>query len=365
MPDTTLATLEQIRIKVRRLSRSPSDTQLSTGQIDDYINTFVLYDFPEHLRTFKLYETFTFYTQPYQDVYITSSNPADFGGVDTNPLFNFANIYTTVHDPVYIAGRRVYYTQSRNEFFNYYPQINSIIDTGLRGNGAQVTFSGTINPPGGLNSSQRTSLLQSHVVISSIDTNNNGISKVDKPLVSLQYGNNLSIGNVYNPGSVPAVPDTVVDANNTVNYVTGAFTVTFNSAPAANEPINVKVIPKQTSIPQGMLYFNNRFTLRPVPDEVYPVQIEAFKRPTEFLAANQIPELAQWWQYIAYGATKKVFEDRNDMESVAMILPEFKQQELLVNRTTVVQQTQERVATIYTENNGKYGPGFFDGGGLL
>lgn len=365
MPDTTLATLEQIRIKIRRLTRSPSDSQLSTGQIDDYINTFVLYDFPEHLRQFSLYTTVRFYTQPYQDTYPTSSSLAEFGNVSTNPLYNFSNIYTTVHPPVYIAGRQAFYTQSRQEFFNQYPMINSIIDTGVTGDGATLTFSGVINPPGGLNSSARTSLLQSQVVITSQDANNNGISKVDKPLVSTQYGNKLSVGNLYEPGSVPVDPDTVVDATNTINYVTGAFTVTFATPPASGQPIRAKAVAVQTTLPQAVLYFNNSFIVRPVPDQVYPIQIEAYKRPTEFLSTNpsQLPQLAQWWQYIAYGASKKVFEDRNDIESVGLIMPEYKQQELLVLRATIVQQTEERVATIYTDYQGQYGPGWHSGGG--
>jgi len=64
MPDSTLSTLEQIRIKVRRLTRSPSTSQITDASINDYINTFILYDFPEHLKTSYLRKTFTFYTEP-------------------------------------------------------------------------------------------------------------------------------------------------------------------------------------------------------------------------------------------------------------------------------------------------------------
>jgi hypothetical protein len=62
-----------------------------------------------------------------------------------------------------------------------------------------------------------------------------------------------------------------------------------------------------------------------------------------------MPELSQWWQYIAYGAAKKIFEDRMDMESVQLIMPEFKKQEALVNRRTIDQLSKERASTIYTE----------------
>ena len=362
MPDTTLSTLAQIRTKVRRLTRSPSVSQLSDADIDTYVNTFVLYDFPEHLRQFSLRTTYTFYTQPFQDVYPTDRD--SFAGVLTNPLYNFQNVFTTIHPPVYIAGRLSFFTQSPEQFFNIYPFINTIIDTNLRGDGITQVFTGTINPPGGLQPAGQNSLLQNNVTITSVDTNNNGLAMVDRPLVSLVYGNNLSDGNLYLAGSVPALPPTVLDVTNTINYVTGAFTVTFPSPPANLEPINVKVVPVQTSLPQALLYYDNTFTVRPVPNEAYPIQFEAYKRPTELLAANQTPELSEWWQYISYGASKKVFEDRNDYDSVQLIMPEFKQQERLVLRRTIVQQTNERVATIYTENvAGSYGPGWYSGGG--
>lgn len=362
MPDSTLSTLTQIRTKVRRLTRTPSTSQLSDADIDAYINTFVLYDFPEHLRQFALRTTYTFYTQPFQDVYPTDID--SFGGVTTNPLYNFSNRFTTIHPPIYVAGRLAFFSQSREQFFNIYPFINTIMDTQLRGNGITTQFTGTINPPGGLQPAGQNSLLQNNVTITSIDVNNNGLAMVDRPLLSTIYGNNLSDGNLYAAGTVPVLPPTVLIATNTVNYVTGVFTVTFPTPPANNEPINVKVVPVQTSLPQAVLYYDNQFVVRPVPDEAYPIQFEAYQRPTELLAANQLPELSEWWQYISYGAAKKVFEDKMDMESVQMIMPEFKQQERLCLRRTIVQQTNERVATIYTENvAGSYGPGWNPGGG--
>ena len=60
-PSTTIpgtTTLGAIRAKVRRLTLSPSDAQLTTAQLDEYINTYVVYDFPETLRTFNLKTTF-------------------------------------------------------------------------------------------------------------------------------------------------------------------------------------------------------------------------------------------------------------------------------------------------------------------
>ena len=52
------------------------------------------------------------------------------------------------------------------------------------------------------------------------------------------------------------------------------------------------------------------------------------------------------------GTAKKIFEDRTDSDSVQLLMPEFKTQERLALRTTLVQMTKERTATIYAENSG-------------
>ena len=57
----------------------------------------------------------------------------------------------------------------------------------------------------------------------------------------------------------------------------------------------------------------------------------------------------QWWQYLSYGAAKKIFEDSQDPEGIAQIMGGFKEQENLVLYRNIVQQTNERTATIYTE----------------
>src|ERR1041385_7813468 len=96
------ATLQAIQTKVGRLTRSPSEAQLTTTDLQNYINRFVVYDFPEHLRMFNNRTTSTFYTNPGQDRYPT--NEVSFAGAINNPLYNFQNKFLTIHSPVYMAG---------------------------------------------------------------------------------------------------------------------------------------------------------------------------------------------------------------------------------------------------------------------
>jgi len=316
MADSTLAA---IRTKVRRLTRSPSEAQLPTTDIDEYINTFVLYDMPEHLRLFSLKTTFTFYTEPNIDVYDSTM---------AAPLLNFNQTYITFHQPAYIAGYEANFSQSRDEFFRTYPLSNSIASVGT-GNGVQVAFTGTLSS---------IPVLRGHVLFSSVDVNGDGLALYDE----------LADGTLSGDGA------------GTINYTTGVFSLLFSTAPADGQAINSQTVPYVAARPKSILYYNNEFTIRPVPDQPYSITMDAFIRPTELLAGAQSPDLQQWWQYIAYGAAKKIFEDRSDLESVALIMPEFKTQETLVLRRTVVQQTKERVATIYTSNTaGQYGSGWW------
>lgn len=330
MADSTLAA---VRAKVRRLTRSPSTAQLSDADLDEYVNTFIQYDFPEHLRLFSLRETFTFYTTPNIDTYSTTAAPV----AATHPLFNFRNVYTSVHNPVYIAGFQAQLSQSRNEFFSWYPFTNDIRVIGT-GNAVATAFNGTIpNAP----------LLRNNVTFGSQAVNGAQLAMHDVPY-SASNGN-LVVPNVAAGG--------VLDPANDINYITGVFTVTFTAAPAAAVDVTVDMRPYQAAQPRALLYFDDEFTLRPVPDRVYPVQMEVYRRPTELLAGGTSPELEQWWQYIAYGAAKKRLEDLVDTEGIAQILPEYQMQERLVLRRTIETQTKERTATIYTGQLDQ-GPGY-------
>jgi len=361
--------LQAIQTKVRRLTRSPSTAQLSDTDLNNYINTFVVYDFPEHLRTFNLRQPFTFVCNPYQDVYPTDT--ASFVGVTTNPLYNFQNLYLTVHEPLYIAGFQSLYSQSREQFFGIYPNVNSISSIGVTGDGVSTRFTGVIINQGATLAPGQTqtgaTFLQNNVLFSSVDVNNNGLALIDAPVVSTVTGNPTTTGNLYIPGSLPATPPTVVTPNNTINYVTGEFTITFPAAPGVGQAINSQTVPEVVARPQAMLFYNDQFTLRPVPDQPYRINFDVYIRPAELSLVNPIPELEEYWQYIAYGAAKKIFEDRMDIDSVALIMPEFKAQEALVNRRSIVQYTNERTATIYTEqaNFGPSNNGWGWGGGTF
>ena len=76
--------------------------------------------------------------------------------------------------------------------------------------------------------------------------------------------------------------------------------------------------------------------------------MEVYAQPVQLIADNQVPELSEWYEYIAYLAARKIFERRMDHESIMQLQPNLNRYERTVLRRTLVQQSNERASTIYT-----------------
>jgi hypothetical protein len=198
---------------------------------------------------------------------------------------------------------------------------------------------------------------------------------VDVPVLDSTTGIETIYGNLYIAGQQPTNPAAspqglgpiqpplaaapyisgaqTIDLNNYINYLTGQFVVTFPVAPRAGVAINSQTVPTIPSRPFGMLYYNNTITLRPVPDQPYAINFDVDARPTQLFQTNSIPQLQELWQYISFLAAKKIFEDKLDMDSVAMILPELDQQERMCLRRSLVTLANQRSSTIYAGVTGE------------
>lgn len=420
--------LAQIRKTVRRITRKLSEDVLSTQDIDDAINTFILYDFPELLRLFDMRKTFSFTTSPNVDTYFTTPS-----SLASDQLADFKNAVITSHCPVFIDGYSSYFSLSEADFFRLWPKIIQRLQIDS-GDGTTRNFTGTL---------QNVPVTSRLVEFSSIDANNVGQSLIDEPLVSnvvTQYGTQLTVGNLYDPrtgykvaigttaaitgnfsGTVPGnlykvgqlfqigttfftvtttgtpaamvstgaatgtyntdtgavvitgnnenplttvyfystepirfSAPTVAMADNTINYVTGAYDITFTVAPAVNQPIWAHAFPYVTGRPVSVLYYQNVFTLRPIPDDSYTVTLEAYIRPTAMLSSTQVPNLEQHAQFITYGGAIKILQWLTDLDSVEQLMPEFERQKLMVLNNTLVQMEDERSATIFSQPRGPY-----------
>lgn len=321
MPTSTLAA---IQTKVRRLTGRPSSNQITNDQINEYVNTFYLYDLPEHLRLFSLHSNFNFMTTPNVDTYDLATLTVPLG-TSTEAA---QDVFYDLQPPVYVAGYQSFWSQSQDQFYRIYPKLAEI-KMNVAGNGTMGPYTFTF---------ANTPVLQNSITVGVIDSTGNTVNVRDVPT-------NRTTGTWQ-------ISNTTTAVTGSINYLTGAGTITFtNNIPAGNN-LTVTGVPYQPNRPQAVLYYENKLTLRPVPDAEYKVEIQAYKTPIELLATSQSPQIKQWWQFLAYGAAKKVFEDSQDPEGLAQLMIGYREQEALVLRRTIVQNTTQRSSTIYTEMTG-------------
>ena len=327
--------------KVRMVTARPSQSQISDNTIVRYANTYYVFDMPEELRMESLRVNYQF---------LTNAN---------TPTYDLpTSIYLDVMPPVYIAGYQSYMTQSRENFFRINPELLFLQEqTAIyTGGGAynpvgpfqiQCTETPLLpgfkqNPPGAYSITPvLASTINWNVLVSGIDTNGNSQSLVDD-----------GQGNLYRLTDLT----TTLNIRGKVNYATGL--VTINSGGFALgipnvSSINIQYIPYVASRPQSCVFFQDQILLYPIPDQAYTVSFEAYQYPIAFDVngnfTTQNPQVIEWWQMIAIGAAMKIFEDSGDFEMMSKYIPILKRYEGLALRRTIVQQTSERVSTIYTE----------------
>lgn len=353
--------LQMIISKVRRLTGSNDPFQLpdtpnpaypnSVG-ITDYINSFYLYDFPAQYRALKLKDFYTFDT-----VY----------GIDTYP-FNSEN-YITVEMPCYCMNREIQLFNDPWSFyalnFNWQFQTNFTTGNGTEGpyggyaSSVPILRSVNNNPSLSINPNYAASQVQNLLITANVGV---GIT-----LNVTDDGNGNLIGDVLN-GPVPNVPG----SSGTINYGTGQVSgLLFNQNVPAGNTIQIQYNPFQSSIPLSILFFQNQFTLRPVPDQGYTIQITAYRQPSQALANTPAfagnPELSEWWECIAAGAAKKIYEDRLDSDGVAMMDKLLTERYQAAMTRTYAQLGKQRVSTIFADqlsnSYGNSGWGFGGNGG--
>lgn len=332
-------TLGDIISKIRRICKAPSANQITDDQIIQYINTYYLYDFPQELRLKNTLSNWNFTTIPYQESYKLPTDSV-----------------ITIEPPLYINGYQSFFTQSQENFYMLYPRLGLVQDGVAYGDGTQGPYVFTIsNAP----------ILQNNVVVYAEDATGVTATAVDIPITT----------------SLGALSGTSIQAASTVNYVNGTVSILFNNNIPTGNPINCQIVPYVPSRPVAMLFYHDTMYLRPIPDAAYLVNVQAYVNPIAcILGQNYNPptdggtpdttypsppnainipsgftndsdtaQIKQWWQLIAWGASMKIFEDRGDLESIGRFTPLFENQRRLVLRRTLVEMSNERAATIYSE----------------
>lgn len=362
------ATLQDIINKIRKLTVTSNSSQLTDSMIIDYINSYYLYDFPAQFRSLKLKDVYTFNTTK---------------GVDTYP-FDYEN-WTTIEAPCYCEKIPIQLYQNPNGFrgvnFNWQTVQQLTTGTGITG-----PYTGTLqdtpllrsvnNNPAVSSPLTPTAEFPSGVPVSFVPNVTNGaekypsISRVQNFLITVNISNGLTL-NVTDDGA----GNLIGNGSGSVNYDTGAISITFSQAVPSGEVINVQYIPVVLNIPQSIMYYQNQFTMRPVPDKGYTVEVTAYRLPSQALLGTTdpdsptlsgVPEIREWWEVLAFGASKKIYQDRIDNEGVQTMDIWLQEAISNANTRTYAQLSKQRTPTIYGDQSNNVngnGNGFGWGGG--
>lgn len=343
-------------LEVRKLCGAGNTDQLTDDDIVKEINNFYSYKFPAEFRSLKLKDKYTFNTTRGIDTYAFDSEH-----------------YTTVESPCYCAKQELFLFYNPINYWgtNYNWQNEENFDTG---DGTTGPFTGTTlatplrrsvnNDPGALGTPITTypaSRVQNILITTS------STAGVTYNVTDDGAGNLIQIFDCT-PGSGGASATQYAYRVNSgsINYNTGAISVTFrNSAGTAqiiagSQAITIQYNPLTLATPQSILFWQNQFTLSPCPDQGYTIELTAYRQPVQALIANTSglgnPELSEWWETLAIGAAKKIYEDRFDETGAAFMKTLLNDRYNDIEVRTYAQLGPQRVKTIYGNQmlNGYY-----------
>jgi len=282
--------LADIRRKVRNITGRKSTQQLTNAELDDYINDYYVYDFPAELKTDKIRDYYDFITTPEVKEY-------DITG------------YVNVQPNIYIEGLEINYYQDVNFFLSAVPSYFNREKLGV-GDAVTVAFSGTLS----------SFPLASGLIAVTDDTE----------VFSDSSGSGTLTGSLGGTG--------------TIDYSSGAYSVTFNTAPADGQTITASYAPYTLGRPTDALVFNETISFYPVPDSAYQVRLIAYKTPTLLSSSSSTPILEEWGPLIAIGAARQIFLDNGETERLVEIEPFYRERQKLVMRRTIEATNSERAA---------------------
>lgn len=348
-------TLANAMTKTRKLTGSSNSFQTTDSYIVQQMHSFYSYDLPAKFRSLKLKDIYTFTTNVGQDVYSFNSE-----------------FYVTVNQPCYCSKRELrFFTDPWNFYgvnYNWQQFTNFEVGNGTSGpysgNTTAFPLIASVNNDPGTSANQNLYFPQSRVQNILITANvigANGVGQTQNVTDDGQ-GNLIQIFQTSNTSnkeygwtyyrqyasSTPTIP-----GNATINYQTGAITgLVFANPIPAGTPIQIQYNPKQFSIPLAIMFYQNQFTLAPVPDAGYTIELTCYRQPIQALLAADMsgnPELSEWWEILSVGAAKKIFEERLDSDGVIFIDKMLKERYDVIETRTYAQIGQQRINTIYTD----------------
>ena len=352
-------TLADIRQKVRQVTGRFTENELTTTQLDDYINKYYTLTFPAEVKLEQKHVYYSFNTTP---------NQAYYDQPETT--------YTNFEPPVTVNNLSMLWYQDPSYFFQNNPLQYTFL-TPYTGNGSTTTYTNGLisisnisqDDPGVVTTSSAHGLSSGNIVwITDVEgmteVNNRtfkitvtGTTTFSLGVDTTAFGAYTGGGNVsypialFNifPGTLTFTDGTELfeDTNQdwtfdsvtitgslggtmTLNYYTGDFTATFASAPNNGALLRLNYVQFQPGRPQAILMYNNQFQLFPVPDQIYIIKMKAYAVVSSLINATDTPDLSEWGPMIAYGAARDIFSDYGELDAYAETTQLYKEQKSYV-----------------------------------
>lgn len=340
----TIGNLQDIIEKIRIVSASGNSDQVTDEKIIKYINSYYLYDLPNEFRNLKLKDVYTFNT---------------IQNVDTYP-FDFDH-WETIESPAYCGKIPIILFQDKASFYGYNwnsQQLNNFaIGDGTVGPYGFTLSNFPITASVNNNPIADTQLSSTQVFPGGYPPTftENTISRIQNILISANTLN--SSLHVTDDGAGGLIGDCL--AGGTINYLTGVIAgLTFTQAVPSGNNVTIQYLQSVQGQPYVMLFYQNQFVVRPVPDQAYTIEVTAYRRPSQALLGTTSaespnlagrPEQLDWWELIAFGVAKKLYQDRLDDMGVMQMQKYYDEKLSECNTRTYAQLGSRQSRTLFRD----------------
>jgi hypothetical protein len=340
----SVGNLQDIIEKIREVSASGNSNQVTDEKIIKYINSFYLYDLPNEFRNLKLQDVYTFNT---------------IQNVDTYP-FDFDH-WETIEAPAYCGKILMVLFQDKMSFYNYYSKSQQLQNFAI-GDGTAGAYSFTTQTTPILASVNNNPIADTAVSSTQIFPagyppafSEPNISRIQNILISA----NTATGSlsVTDDGAGNLIGDCLVGG--TIDYQTGnVANLNFTQAVPAGNNVTIQYLQSVQGQPFSILFYQNQFVLRPVPDQAYTIEISAYRRPSQALLGTTSatspnlagrPEQYDWWELIAFGVAKKLYQDRLDDVGVQQMQKYYDEKLSDCNTRTYAQLSKRQSNTMFRD----------------
>lgn len=342
------ALLEAIRLKTRRITKRLGEHHLSTRHLDQIINS-ALCDLHRDIRLLEMETYFSLYTLPGVNYYDLRCIPICRKNFKSTAM----DSYDAFGSPVTIDGNPcIQWVQYLDEY-KHICTSSTIVEKKIMPDQSSGTFE------------------------VSLGKNINPFSLFI--FYKSMSGEDVLIHDIHsckNRGSLCMQSFEENDIEGYIDYKTGILSFKPKYSIDIKEAIVIRVETSPSGIPHNIFKYGTGFLLYPTPAKVHHIKMKAMYRPILLLATGEFDfTIEEYWQYLAFDAAKKLFEEEHDTSGLNDILPAWNEQHLYIKRRKSNQRNMQRYSIrelfpqwasgwgAYGGGNGSFGAGRWGGSG--